>query len=66
MRLFPRWHTPEAVARQLIEGLEAGTLSLDPSPTDAQPAEPFAPKVLPSVGEWGGDLPVRASRAPES
>ena len=28
MRLFPRWHTPESVARQLIEGLENGTLTL--------------------------------------
>ena len=66
MRLFPRWHTPEAVAKQLIEGLEDGTLSLDAASPDAKPAAPTAPKLLPPVGEWGGDLPTRASRAPES
>lgn len=27
MRPFPRWHTPEEVAQQLIEGLRSGTLA---------------------------------------
>jgi hypothetical protein len=32
MKLFPRWHTPESVAKQLIEGLENGTYRLDAQP----------------------------------
>lgn len=34
MKLFPRWHPPESVARQLIDGLESGALALGPSPPD--------------------------------
>jgi hypothetical protein len=30
MSIFPRWHTPESVAKQLIDGLESGALTLDP------------------------------------
>ena len=30
MRLFPRWHSPEDVAIELIEGLRNGTLTLAP------------------------------------
>ena len=29
MRLFPRWHTPESVAREIIDGLRDGTVTLD-------------------------------------
>lgn len=35
MRFFPRRHTPESVAAELIEGLENGTITLAPSPLDA-------------------------------
>ena len=38
MRWFPRWHTPESVAAELIEGLENGTLTLGEESEELTPA----------------------------
>lgn len=38
MRLFPRRHTPESVAAELIEGLENGTITLGLPPLDVNDA----------------------------
>lgn len=49
MRLFPRRHTPESVAAELIEGLENGTITLAPPPLDVSDAIAEAMKLAAEV-----------------
>ena len=66
MKLFPRRHTPEDVAKQLIEGLTNGTLTLNSDGEVKSKVDSLVPKRFPPADEMRGELPARASPAAEA